>query len=81
MPAMVLRAVMADRVDHRLLVLTEVVATAETQVMAEPVVTQERRTLVLQVTAATVVTLDRHEDWVAQPEVVASEEQLVQREH
>ena len=43
-------------------VLTEVAATAETQAMAEPVVTQERRTLVLQVTAVTVVTVDRPED-------------------
>lgn len=43
-------------------VLMEVAATAETQAMAEPVVTQERRTLVLQVTAVTVVTVDRHED-------------------
>ena len=58
---MVHQVVTVERAD-RLLVLMEAVATVETQVMAKMEVTQERRTLVLQVTAVTVVTVDRHED-------------------
>ena len=58
---MVHQVATVERAD-RLLVLMEAVATVETQVMAKMEVTQERRTLVLQVTAVTEVTVDRHED-------------------
>ena len=58
---MVHQVATVERAD-RLLVLMEAVATVETQVMAKMEVTQERRTRALQVTAVTVVTVDRHED-------------------
>jgi hypothetical protein len=81
MPVTERQVVTADQADQRL-VLTEMVATAETLAMPELVRMRERQTAVLSVTVVTVVTVDRNEEWAAQPEVVLEVQELLElREH